>query len=127
MFGFRKNKPYRVMHYEGIPGIANDIPCTIEIKNDIFTIHLSQDSNVQLPMNRIIKFEAMSEDDFMMKYKGTNSLTQYSVPKLYLVISYYSKESEEKTIVLWAANFREINFFRDLQYNYKSTTGNIEL
>lgn len=126
MFGFGK-KPYRAIHYEGIPGVANDIPCTIEIKNDVFTIHLSQDSNVQLPMNRIVKFEAMPENDFMMKYKGTNSLTQYSVPKLYLVITYYSKESEEKTVVLWAANFREINFFRDLQYNYKSTIGNIEL
>ena len=127
MFGFGKNRPYRVIHYEGIPGIANDIPCTFEIQNEIFTIHLPQDSNVQLPMNRIIKFEAMSENDFMMKYKGTNSLTQYSVPKLYLVVTYKSKESEEKIIVLWAANFREIQFFRDLQYKYSSITGNIEL
>lgn len=61
MFGFgkNKNKSYSVMHYEGIPGIATNMPCSFEIINDILTIHLNKDSDVTLPLDRVIKFESM--------------------------------------------------------------------
>ena len=37
LFGFGKkaDKPYRVMHYEGIDSVASNMPCTFLIKNDV--------------------------------------------------------------------------------------------
>ena len=130
MFGFKKKeeKPYRVMHYEGIDNVAMNIPCALKIENDILSLNFNTDLNVTLQLNRIIRFEAMGENDFMMKYKNTNSLNKKSaVPVSYLVITYTSKANEEKRIVVWAANHREIMFFTDLHYKFKRPTGNIEL
>ena len=66
----------------------------------------------------------------MMKYKNTHSdsnHTKNGIPISYLVITYKSKENEDKRIVLWAANYREIMYFTDLHYKYKKPTGNVEL
>ena len=73
-------------------------------------------------MERVIRFEAMGENDFMMKYKNTHSdsnHTKNNIPISYLIITYKSKENEDKRIVLWAANYREITYFTDLHYKYK--------
>ena len=39
MFGKSKNKNLiKVMHYEGLMDFAQDYPCTIEMKDDVFEI-----------------------------------------------------------------------------------------
>ena len=125
-FKEKEEKPYRVVHYEGIDNVGVDIPCTLLIKNNILNIKFNSDMNITLQMERVIKFEAMSENEFMMKYKNTNGNTK-KLPVSYLVITYTSKENEEKRIVLWAANYREMKYFTDLHYKYKKPMGNIEL
>lgn len=130
MFGFGKKqeKPYRVVHYEGIDNVAMNIPCTLKIENDVLCLHFNSDLNVTLPLNRVIRFEAMGENDFLKKYKNTNAGDKKSaVPVSYLVITYTSKDNQEKRIVVWAANHREIMYFTDLHYKFKQQTGNIEL
>ena len=130
LFGFGKkdDKPFRVMHYEGIDSIGTDIPCTFLIKDDIMNINFNSGMNVTLPMERVIRFEAMGINDFMMKYKGTNAPNKKNgIAVSYLVITYTAKDNTEKRIVLWAANHREIMYFTDLHYKYKQPTGNIEL
>jgi len=127
-FGKKEEKPYRVMHYEGIDNVSADMPCTFLIKDDVLNINFTSGLNVTLPMTRVVKFEAMYMNDFMMKYKNTDAPKQKNgVTVKYLVITYTSKENTEKRIVLWAANLREMNYFTDLQYGYKSASGNIEL
>ena len=114
---FKKNeKPYQVMHYEGIADIGANVPCTFLIKDEILNINFNSDLNITLPLNRIIKFEAMNENDFMMKYKNTSSMPNKNIT--YLVITYKTKEDVEKRIVLWAANYREIKYFIDLHYKF---------
>lgn len=126
--GKKNEKPYRVMHYEGIDTVGLNMPCTFFIKKNVLNISFNSGMNVTLPMERVIKFESMSENDFMMKYKNTNSLeNKNSISVSYLVITYKSKENEEKRIVLWSANHREKMYFIDLHYKYKQSTGNIEL
>ena len=123
----KKDKPYRVVHYEGIDTVAMNIPCTFIIKGNILNINFSSGMEVALPVDRIVKFEAMGENDYMMKYKNTNSPHTQKIPTSYLVITYISKNNEEKRIVLWAANHREILYFTELHYNFKQPTENIEL
>lgn len=127
-FGKKEEKPYRVVHYEGIDSVGVNIPCTLLIKDGVLNINFISDLNVTLPMSRVIKFEAMGKNEFMMKYKNTTATNnKNSIRVSYLVITYTSKNDEEKRIVLWAANHREIMYFTDLHYKYKSATGNIEL
>ena len=127
-FGKKEEKPYRVMHYEGIDGVGVDMPCTFIIKDDVLNINFTTGMNVTLPTTRIVKFESLGMSDFMMKYKNTNAPNKKNgVTVSYLVITYISKSNEEKQIVLWAANAREIMYFTDLHYKFKPATGNIEL
>ncbi len=128
LFKKKEEKPYRVIHYEGINDVGVDIPCTLLIKDNILNINFNSGMSVTLPMERVIKFEAMGKNEFMMKYKNTNCDSKKdNISVSYLVITYTSKEKEEKRIVLWAANFREITYFTKLHYEYKKPTGNIEL
>ena len=58
MFGKSKNKNLiKVMHYEGLMDFAQDYPCTIEMKDDVFEIKkIKPDATVILPKNQIISF-----------------------------------------------------------------------
>ena len=128
LFSKKEDKPYRVMHYEGIDSVGVNIPCNLLIKDNVLNISFKSGVNVTLPMERVIKFEAMCENDFMMKYKQTNCNDKNDkILVSYLVITYTSKENEEKRVVLWAANFREVKFFNELHYKYNKPIGNIEL
>ena len=128
LFGKKEEKPYRVMHYEGINSVGVDIPCNLLIKDNVLNIDFKSGMRVTLPVERIIKFEAMSKKEFMMKYKQTHYVEKKDdISVSYLVVTYMSKENEEKRIVLWAANLREKMYFTDLQYKSKQPTGNIEL
>ena len=127
-FGKKEEKPYRVMHYEGIDSVGADMPCNFIIKDDVLSINFTSGLNVTLSMDRVVRFEAMKMSDFMQKYKNTTTPDKKNgIAVSYLVITYTSKDNEEKRIVLWAANAREIMYFTDLQYKGKPATGTIEL
>lgn len=131
LFGKKKDdRPYRVMHYEGIDTVASDMPCTFLIKDDIVNIDFKSGLKVTLPTERIVRFEAMKENEYKTKYKGTDASEsdfKNNANVSFLVITYISKANEEKRIVLWAANIREVMYFTDLHYKFKHPAGSIEL
>ena len=130
MFGFNKKeeKIYRVMHYEGLPNVATNMPCSFEIVENVFIIHINKDANVSLPMDRIKKFESMTEAEFLQKYHNSiGHIFKNPNGVKFLVVTYISKTNEEKMVVLWANSMKECLFFTDLQYKYKQPIGNIEL
>lgn len=115
MFGKKKNSIIKVMHYEGLDNFIQDYPCTIEIKDDIFEIkRIKPEITVNLPITQIKKIEAMEEPRFMAKYHNNDSRTDKGLKKYYLVITYISKNNEEKYIAFWGTIF-EYNKFLDLQ------------
>lgn len=116
MFGKNKNKNLiKVMHYEGLMDFAQDYPCTIEMKDDVFEIKkIKPDATVTLPKNQIISFEALEEPRFMTKYHNVNASTDKGFKKYYLIVKYISKNNEEKYIAFWGTVF-EYGKFLDLQ------------
>jgi len=115
MFGKNKNSIIKVMHYEGLNDFIQDYPCTIEMKNDILEIkRIKPDTTVNLPITQILKIETMEEPRFMMKYHNNDATTDKGMKKYYLVITYISKNNEEKYIAFWGTIF-EYNKFLDLQ------------
>lgn len=129
MFGKKKDSIIKVMHYEGLDGFIQDYPCTIEIKDNIFEIkRIKPETTVNLSITQIKKIETMEEPRFMMKYHNNDGTTDKGMKKYYLVITYISKNNEEKYIAFWGTIF-EYNKFLDLQNkqlnNQKSNSYNL--
>lgn len=115
MFGKNKNSIIKVMHYEGLNDFIQDYPCTIEIKDDIFEIkRIKPETTVNLSITQIKKIETMEESRFMVKYHNNDATTDKGIKKYYLVVTYISKNNEEKYIAFWGTAF-EYNKFLDLQ------------
>lgn len=129
MFGKNKNSIIKVMHYEGLDGFVQDYPCTIEIKDNNFEIkRIKPETTVNLSITQIKKIETMEESRFMVKYHNNDATTDKGMKKYYLVITYTSKNNEEKYIAFWGTIF-EYNKFLDLQNkqldNQKSNSYNL--
>lgn len=115
MFGKSKNSIIKVMHYEGLDGFVQDYPCTIEIKDNNFEIkRIKPETTVNLSITQIKKIETMEESRFMVKYHNNDATTDKGMKKYYLVITYISKNNEEKYIAFWGTIF-EYNKFLNLQ------------
>ena len=121
MFGKNKNSIIKVMHYEGLNDFIQDYPCTIEIKDDIFEIkRIKPKTTVNLSITQIKKIETMEESRFMVKYHNNDATTDKGIKKYYLVVTYISKNNEEKYIAFWGTAF-EYNKFLDLQNRQLNT------
>lgn len=116
----KKNKDIiRVMHYEGLEGFNQNYPCTIEEKEDVFEIKkINPELTVTLPKNKIVKIDSLRDHEFMQKYQNTVGTNN---KKFYLVITYNSKEGNEKQIVLWGTAAEGIKF-NDLKIKYSGNT-----
>ena len=110
MFGKKKDKPIKVMHYEGIEQFAADYPCNLELKDDSLVItRIKPETTVTLSLNRIQSFSAMEEARFMEMYHGEAKTTAKSGKKFYLVIQY-----DKGRLAFWGTAM-EYGKFLDLQ------------
>ncbi len=124
MFGKKKNNVIKVCHYEGLVDFMQNYPCQISVADDIFTIEkIKPAATVTLPMERIIKFEAMSEIEFMKKYHNC-SINKSA--KTFLVVTYTSKDNTTEYIAFWAAGM-EMKKLVDLQYDYAKNSNSYSL
>ncbi len=124
MFGKKKEKPIRAMHYEGIEGFAADYPCKLEVKDDQFVItRIKPETVITLPLNRIDSFTAMEESRFMEQYHGTAATTSKSkvIGKYYLVVQY-----DKGRLAFWGTA-KEYGQFLDLQNVFSLPAKHIEL
>lgn len=125
MFGKKKNI-IKVCHYEGLHDFAQDYPCEIEITEDNLIIRrIKPATEVTLPKSKIIKFEAMEEPRFMLKYHNDYARTDKGFKKYYLVITYVS-ENIEKYLAFWGTSF-EYGKFIDLEHTEINTSSNYTL
>lgn len=122
MFG-KKSNIIKVMHYEGLNDFKQDYPCTIEMKDDIFEIkRIKPETIVTLSKEQIIKIEMMEESKFMLKYHNDNSTTDKGIKKFYLVVTYMSREKEEKYIAFWGTSFESSKFLQLQNMELKDNT-----
>lgn len=122
MFG-KKSNIIKVMHYEGLNDFIQDYPCTIEMKEDIFEIkRIKPETIVTLSKEQIIKIEMMEEAKFMLKYHNDNTTTDRGIKKYYLVVTYISKEKEEKYIAFWGTSIESSKFLKLQNMELKENT-----
>ena len=125
MFGKKKEKILRVMHYEGIESFATDYPCTLKIANDELIIkRTNPEATVTLPLSRIKSFSAMEEKNFMLQYHNQAITTSKAkgINKYYLVVKY------DKGILAFWGGIKEYGEFIKLQQgNFITPPNHIEL
>lgn len=128
MFGKKKNLIIKAMHYEGLTDFIQNAPCEIEIKEGNFLIkRIKPEVIVTLPIERIKRFECLSENDFFTRYHNTSiDISKNRIQKYFLVVTYNSKEFNEKYLVFWAVPPQSMKFI-DLQYKYNSNTESYSL
>lgn len=124
MFGKKKNKPIRVMHYEGIQGFPTNYPCELIVENNSIIIRRrNQSSTVTLPLNRTHTISAIGEYEFMRKYHSVEiSHANNQIAKHYLIIEY-----DNGMIALWGTKLSAFKQFLKMQELSASRTSNIEL
>lgn len=124
MFGKKKNNIINVCHYEGLVDFIQNYPCQISVNDDTFIIEkIKPSSHITLSMNQIIKFEVMSESEFMKKYHNCST---NNTAKTFLVVTYNSKNNTVEHIAFWAAGF-EMKKLVDLQYKYMKNNDSYSL
>jgi hypothetical protein len=114
MFGKKKNLPEgtRLMHYEGLPGFAQDSPCFMEQTEEALIFRRAEGPSVTLPLEKVTGVAIMEERHFAAKYRGTvPNTSKTNAVKWYAVISY----TPDKSVVVWYLSGKEGDALRALQ------------
>lgn len=78
MFGKKKAplpEGIRLMHYEGLPGFAQDAPCFMEQTAEALVFRRVEGPSVTLPLAKVDSLDIMDERNFAAKYRGTSPNT----------------------------------------------------
>ena len=92
MFGKKKAplpEGIRLMHYEGLPGFAQDAPCFMEQTAEALVFRRVEGPSVTLPLAKVDSLDIMDERNFAAKYRGTSPNTsRTNAVKWYAVFTY---------------------------------------
>ena len=95
MFGKKKAplpEGIRLMHYEGLPGFAQDAPCFMEQTAEALVFRRVEGPSVTLPLAKVDSLDIMDERNFAAKYRGTSPNTsRTNAVKWYAVFTYGNK------------------------------------
>lgn len=125
MFGRKKIKELKVMHYEGIQGLPMNCPCSFMIANGIITIKTRQlpTITITLPLNRVKSISAIGEYEYMQRYHSAGMLPNNNqIARNFLVIIY-----DKGIIALWGVGLSVFKNFMKIQNLYGYNTSYIEL
>ena len=78
MFGKKKAplpEGIRLMHYEGLPGFAQDAPCFMEQTAEALVFRRVEGPSVTLPLAKVDSLDIMDERNFAAKYRSTSPNT----------------------------------------------------
>ena len=127
MFGRKKKElpaGARLMHYEGLPGFAQDMPCFMEQTLDALVFRQMEGPAVTLPLSKINSVDVLEERNYMAKYKGhPASTSRTNAVKWYGVFTY----DTTKQVVVWFLSPKDGKVLWDLQKQRGAAGGDITL
>lgn len=104
MFG-RKKKDLpveaRMMHYEGLPGFAQDGPCFMERTEAGLVFRQANGPAATLPLEKVTGLEMMPERNFMARYHGTAATTAHGKAVKWFAVFHYSAQDGERMLAFW--------------------------
>lgn len=126
MFGKKKAplpEGIRLMHYEGLPGFAQDAPCFMEQTAEALVFRRVEGPSVTLPLAKVDSLDIMDERNFAAKYRGTSPNTsRTNAVKWYAVFTY-----GDKHVAVWFLGGKESKELYALKKQIDSTGQDITL
>lgn len=126
MFGKKKaplQEGIRLMHYEGLPGFAQDAPCFMEQTAEALVFRRVEGPSVTLPLAKVDSLDIMDERNFAAKYRGTSPNTsRTNAVKWYAVFTY-----GDKHVAVWFLGGKESKELYALKKQIDSTGQDITL
>ncbi len=96
----KKPKGLSVIHYAGLPGFQQDMPCFMDIGEEAVVFSTTAGASVTLPLSKIECVDIMPEANYMLKYHNANTATAKVGVKWYAAIT-YAAEGGSKHIAVW--------------------------
>lgn len=126
MFGKKKAplpEGIRLMHYEGLPGFAQDAPCFMEQTAEALVFRRVEGPSVTLPLAKVDSLDIMDERNFAAKYRGTSPNTsRTNAVKWYAIFTY-----EDKHVAIWFLGGKESKVLYALKKQIDSAGQDITL
>lgn len=104
MFGKKKKDlpaGSRIMHYEGLPGFAQDGPCFMERTEAGLVFRQVNGPAATLPLEKVAALEMMPERNFMARYHGTAATTAYGKAVKLFAVFHYTAQEGERMLAFW--------------------------
>lgn len=104
MFGKKKKDlpaGSRMMHYEGLPGFAQDGPCFMEQTEAGLVFRQANGPAATLPLEKVTSLEMIPERNFMARYHGTAATTAHSTAVKWFAVFHYTAQDGERMLAFW--------------------------
>lgn len=99
------NKPQNqatLMHYEGLNGFQQDMPCALTLDESTITFSkVKPDLSATLQLSQIQAVDFLPEKNFLIQYHNSGIPTARMGQKFYWVIKFISASGESKHLAFW--------------------------
>ena len=118
LFSKKKANQITMMHYEGLKGFEQDMPCSLTLTDSTLTFSkVKPDISANLQLSQIQAIEFLPEVNFLSQYHNTGIPTAKAGQKLYWVIKFTNSSGEASHIAVWDVGGKAHKFMNAVKSN----------
>lgn len=118
LFSKKKSNQITMMHYEGLKGFEQDMPCLLTLTDSTLTFSkVKPDLSANLQLSQIQAIEFLPEVNFLSQYHNTGLPTAKAGQKLYWVIKFTNSSGEASHIAVWDVGGKAHKFMNAIKSN----------
>lgn len=102
LFSKKNANQVTMMHYEGLKGFEQDMPCSVILGDSTLTFTKTKpELSATLQLSQIQAIEFLPEVNFLTQYHNSGLPTAKMGQKLYWVIKFINNSGEASHIAVW--------------------------
>lgn len=102
LFSKKNRNQITLMHYEGLKGFVQDMPCSLTLDDSTLTFSkVKPDLSAILQLSQIQAIEFLPEVNFLTQYHNSGIPTAKMGQKFYWVIKFINSSGEASHIAVW--------------------------
>lgn len=118
LFSKKSSNQITMMHYEGLKGFEQDMPCSLTLDDSTLTFSkVKPDLQATLQLSQIQAIEFLPEVNFLTQYHNTGIPTAKMGQKLYWVIKFINSSGEASHIAVWDVGGKAHKFMDSIKSN----------
>ena len=102
LFSKKNANQITMMHYEGLKGFVQDMPCSLTLKDSTLPFsRVKPELSATLQLSQIQAIEFLPEVNFLTQYHNSGIPTAKMGQKFYWVIKFTNSSGEASHIAVW--------------------------